>query len=167
MGLLIEKLADKRKVIVFHHVAFPLPQHENIVPAFGQALGDAIAIFAKCSLAVCTDSAFLHVAAAFNMPTVALCGPTDGVVVTKHHSNAHVVSLGHAFKCMPCWRNEDIPCQLTGGRESACMAAINEGEIVALVIRLLQQADVADSLTHLASPHHLPSQVSVSIDTRR
>jgi hypothetical protein len=167
MGALIEQLADRYKIIVFHHVAFPLPTHANIIPAFGQPLGDALATFAKCSLAVCVDSTFLHAAAALDMPTVALFGPTDGAIRTKHYGKAHVVSLGHAFKCMPCWRNEDIPCQLTGGRESACMAAINEREIVALVSRLLQQADVADRLTHLASPHHLPSQVSVSIDTGR
>jgi len=140
MGALIEQLAERYKVVVFHHVAFPLPPHENIVAAFGQPLGDALATFAKCSLAVCVDSTFLHAAGALDMPTVALFGPTDGVIRTKHHGKTHIVALGGAFKCMPCWRNEDIPCQLTGGRESACMAAINENEIVALVDRLLKQA---------------------------
>jgi len=139
MNALIEKLAARYKVVVFHHVAFPLPSHPNIVPAFAQPLGNAFATFAKCGLAVCADSSFLHVAAALDMPTVALFGPTDGSARSEHHRKAHIVSLRHTFKCMPCWRNEDTPCQLTGTMQSACMMAIDENEVVALVDRLLAE----------------------------
>jgi len=148
MGALIERLAERYKVIVFHHVTFPLPAHANVVPAFGMPLGYALATFAKCTLAVCVDSNFLHAAAALDMPTVGLFGPTDGVIRTEHHGKAHIVSLGHAFKCLPCWRNEDIPCALTGGSESACMAAIDENEIVALVGRLLEQDGSTQASAH-------------------
>jgi hypothetical protein len=89
------------------------------------------------------------------MPTVALFGPTDGTTFTKHHGTAHVVSLAHAFNCMPCWRNEDIPCQLTGGRESACMAAIDESEVVALVDRVLEQAGSGEVSKYPAASHGL------------
>src|SRR5262249_45429403 len=139
METLIEKLAARYKIVVFHHVRVPLPSHPNIVPAFAQPMGDAFAIFAKCDLAVCADSSFFHVAAALDMPTVALFGPTDGAVRSKHHRKAHIVSLKHTFKCMPCWRNEDTPCQLTGTMQSACMMAIDENDIIALVDRLLAE----------------------------
>jgi len=137
MDALIEKLAARYKVVVFHHVAFPLPSHPNIVPAFAQPLGNAFATFARCSLAVCADSSFFHVAAALDMPTVALFGPTDGTVRSEHHRKVHIVSSRHTFKCMPCWRNEDTPCQLTGTMQSACMMAIDENEVTDLVDRLL------------------------------
>src|SRR5215467_2591178 len=139
MDALIAKLAARYKVVVFHHVAVPLPSHPNIVPAFGQPVGNAFATFAKCSLAVCADSSFFHVAAALDMPTVALFGPTDGAIRSKHHRKAHIVSLRYTFKCMPCWRNEDTPCQLTRTMQSACMMAIDENDVVALVDRLLAE----------------------------
>jgi ADP-heptose:LPS heptosyltransferase len=87
------------------------------------------------------DSAFLHVAAALDIPTVALFGPTGGRTVTKHHAKATVVSLAGTFKCIPCWRNEDIPCRLTGGRESACLAAIEESEVLRVVEAKLKSAN--------------------------
>ena len=139
MDALIKNLASKYKVIVFHHVAFPLPSHPNIVAAFAQPMGDAFATFARCTLAVCADSSFFHVAAALDMPTVALFGPTDGSIRSKHHRKAHIVSLRCTFKCMPCWRNEDTPCQLTRTMQSACMMAIDENDVVALVDRVLAE----------------------------
>jgi ADP-heptose:LPS heptosyltransferase len=133
MERLIERLSARFKVVVFHHLACRVPRQPNVVPAFGQPLADAFATFSKCDLAVCGDSAFLHVAAALDIPTVALFGPTDGRTFTMHHPHATVVSAGSAFRCVPCWRNEDTPCHLTGGRESACLAAIDEAEVVRIV----------------------------------
>lgn len=137
MPALITRLAVKFKVMVFHHVAFPLPEHPNIIPAFGQSLADAIATFARCRLAICADSAFLHIAAALQIPTIALFGPTDGELFTRHHPRVHVISMKGEFKCIPCWRNEDTPCPLNGGRESVCMASIREERIVTLAENIL------------------------------
>jgi ADP-heptose:LPS heptosyltransferase len=74
---------------------------------------------------VCVDSGFLHLAAAFHVPIVALFGPTDGELFTRHHRYATVLQERERFPCSPCWRNEDLPCHITGEVGlSPCMGAI-------------------------------------------
>ncbi len=83
---------------------------------------------------VCVDSAFLHAAAAFDVPVVALFGPTDGKLFTQHHRRATVITANESFACAPCWRNEDLPCSLTGKfGPSPCVAAIKVEPVLAAV----------------------------------
>ena len=89
---------------------------------------------------VCVDSAFLHAAAAFDVPVVAMFGPTDGKLFTRHHRNATVISANETFACAPCWRNEDLPCGLTGQfGPSPCVAALKVEPVLAAVAAALRQ----------------------------
>jgi hypothetical protein len=29
--------------------------------------------------------------------------------------------MKETFRCMPCWRNASMPCQVTGGPDSVCL----------------------------------------------
>jgi hypothetical protein len=138
MDKVILELAKKFKVMIFHHVSVRIPTNPNIIQVFGRPLTEVMAILTKCNVLVCVDSALLHAAAAFDIPTVALFGPIDGNRGTKFYPQARVVSARKGFRCMPCWRNEDTPCHLTGGQESACLTAIDEREVVALVDDILR-----------------------------
>ena len=87
---------------------------------------------------VCVDSAFLHAAAAFDVPVIALFGPTDGELFTRHHRQATVINANESFACAPCWRNEDLPCSLTGKfGPSPCIAAIRVEPVLAAVEQAL------------------------------
>jgi ADP-heptose:LPS heptosyltransferase len=59
---------------------------------------------------VCVDSGFLHPAGAFDVPVIAIFGPTDGKLFTRHHRRATVISTKESFACAPCRRNEGTCC---------------------------------------------------------
>jgi hypothetical protein len=43
------------------------------------------------------------------------------------------------LECLPCWRNENIPCKLTGMRNSACLESIPINKIVIELEKLLNR----------------------------
>lgn len=67
-------------------------------------LGDALALIKRCQLFVSNDSGLMHVAAALNVPTVAIFGSTDPVVTGPRGKNARIVKQD--MECSPCLRPE-------------------------------------------------------------
>ena len=93
------------------------------------------------------DSGFLHAASAFDVPVVAMFGPTDGKLFTRHHLRATVIS-NESFPCAPCWRNEDLPCQLTGQfGPSPCIAALRVDTVLDAVGAILRPGIAATVLS--------------------
>jgi ADP-heptose:LPS heptosyltransferase len=78
----------------------------------------------------------VHFAGSFDIPCIALFGPTDGKLRTKDYKNCHVLTVKEKLNCVPCWRNENIPCKLTGGKGSVCMEGIYSEEIVDLCLEI-------------------------------
>ncbi|WP_242125505.1 glycosyltransferase family 9 protein [Sphingobium sp. Sx8-8] len=130
---LIERLADEALVMPIHTTPVPVPDHPNIIPVFGKSLKEAIAMVAASDVFLSVDSAFYHTAAAFGMPTIGLFGPTDGRTCSAHHPNAIVLQERRRLHCVPCWRNEDMACHITGTMESACLASIQPDEVLETV----------------------------------
>lgn len=157
MGQVISGLAHHYDVLIFHHVEADLPKGPGIATVAGHSLEQSLALLGQLDAMVSVDSAFLHAAAAYDYPVIALFGPTDGRPLTSHHRNPIVLSKGEAFACVPCWRNEDTPCSVTELRSgklpvslmrnwgevgeslvtansvSACVAAIRPDEVIAAV----------------------------------
>jgi ADP-heptose:LPS heptosyltransferase len=135
----VEAIRERYDIIVFHHVETSLAG-PGIASTAGLALANSIALVSALDAMVCVDSAFLHAAAAFDVPVVALFGPTDGALFTRHHRRATVITANERFACAPCWRNEDLPCSLTGkfGR-SPCIAAIKVEPVLAALEAALRQ----------------------------
>ena len=76
-------------------------------------LGEVMALIERCGFFVCNDSGLMHVAAALNVPTVAVFGSTDPVATGPRGEYARIVR--HPMDCSPCLKPQcDIgyPCLL-------------------------------------------------------
>ena len=130
----VAALGERYDVIVFHHLETGLAIGPKMASTAGLSLAELIALVSALDAMVCVDSAFLHAAAAFDVPVVALFGPTDGALFTRQHRRATVIDAKDRFACAPCWRNEDLPCSLTGKfGPSPCVAAIKVEPVLAAV----------------------------------
>ena len=127
--VLAMELARNRKLILFHNEMIVGYEHPNIVKADQQPFRLAFALAAECSLVVAPDSALVHLAAALDIPTIAMFGPTDAEVRTRYYERCVTMNARSELACIPCWRNEQIPCAITGGRQSACMRLISPQQI--------------------------------------
>jgi ADP-heptose:LPS heptosyltransferase len=110
----------------------------NVIKVHGQGLREAAALASGCRALVGPDSSFIHLAAALGRPAVGLFGPTDGKVRTRDYPNVRYVDVRRDLRCVPCWRNEEIPCALTGLRASVCLAEIGPLSVVAELEDLLR-----------------------------
>lgn len=141
IGPTIERLALKYDVLVFHHVADGLPTGPGIANTAGLPLATSLALVSRVEAMVSVDSAFLHAAAAYDTPVIALFGPTDARTLTRHHRNVEIVWNAAEFSCVPCWRNQDAPCQLTGLLgPSPCLSGIVPERIIQAVDRAMGAA---------------------------
>jgi heptosyltransferase-2 len=67
-------------------------------------LGDALALIKRCRMFVSNDSGLMHVAAALQVPTVAIFGSTDSVATGPRSRNARIVKQD--MECSPCLKPE-------------------------------------------------------------
>ncbi len=127
---IIHDLATDHDVLLFHHQTDGLPTGYGIASTAGLSLEKSLALVSILDAIVSVDSAFLHAASAFEVPVVALFGPTDGSTFTRHHKQVRVLNMNEAFPCAPCWRNQDIPCRVTGATGfSPCITAISTDHV--------------------------------------
>jgi heptosyltransferase-2 len=76
-------------------------------------LGEAMALIERCHFFVTNDSGLMHIAAALNVPLVAIFGSTDPVATGPRNEKARVVQ--QTVDCAPCLRPEcptDYRCML-------------------------------------------------------
>lgn len=92
----------------------------------------SIAIMERCDLVASVDSMAVHAAAAVDVPCVMLAGPMNPGSRIGTYPTASSIQID--LPCAPCWRNQNVPCHLTGGPESVCMERLSV-EAVARVIR--------------------------------
>jgi len=130
MEKLVERMSKNYVVMLFDGEIINGFEIENVVKVQNLSIRKAFSLAHKCDLIIAPDSSFVHFAAAFDIPTIALFGPIDGKVRTKHYPNCTYLSAKDIFGCLPCWRNEEIPCKLTGMRTSECMKAIPVSNII-------------------------------------
>lgn len=130
MEKLVEKLSENFTVMIFDNETIDGFQFENVIKIQKFPIRKAFALAQRCNAIIAPDSSFIHFAAAFDIPSIALFGPIDGKVRTKHYPNCTYLSAKNLFGCMPCWRNESTPCKLTGMRTSECMKKIPVNEIL-------------------------------------
>ena len=83
-------------------------------------LGEAMALIDRCHFFVTNDSGLMHIAAALNVPMVAIFGSTDPVTTGPRSKNARIVR--HRMDCSPCLKPE---CPI----DYRCMYAIEPEEI--------------------------------------
>ncbi len=92
-------------------------------------VAEALALVSMCSLFLSNDSGLMHVAAALNIPQVALFGSTDPQKTAPLNDRA-VVIHPEQISCTPCFKRscpEDLEC----------MKAITVDEVVTAAEQLL------------------------------
>ena len=130
MEQLVENISRKHKVLLFDAEKIEGFEYENVIKIDSFSIRKAFALAYKCDVIIAPDSSFVHFAAAFEKPTVAIYGPIDGKVRTKLYPNCTYVDSRKSLGCLPCWRNENIPCKLTEMRNSACLEGIAVTQII-------------------------------------
>ncbi|MBX2990898.1 MAG: glycosyltransferase family 9 protein [Phycisphaeraceae bacterium] len=133
MQQLVVQLSRHYHVLVFDIEPISGCDGPNITKVEGLPMRQAFALVSGCSAIVAPDSSFVHLSAAFNIPCVALYGPIDGKVRTMDYPNCRFIDVRAKLGCMPCWRNDKIPCKLTNMRTSVCMGDISIDEIITTV----------------------------------
>ncbi len=81
---------------------------------------------AGCSLFVTNDSGPMHIAAAYQVPTVAIFGPTR-YKETSQWMNKKGLIVRHEMECSPCMKRE---CPL---KHHDCMKGITADEVIAAI----------------------------------
>jgi ADP-heptose:LPS heptosyltransferase len=102
---------------------------ENNVKVGGMPMRQAFALASACSAFIAPDSAFVHLAGALDIPCVSIYGPIDGKVRTRHYPRSVFLDSSRSLGCIPCWRNEKIPCKLTNLRASSCLESVSVSEV--------------------------------------
>jgi len=139
MADLVRKLAQDAVVLLFHGEKTAVETGGSVIDPGPITIRQAFALAAGCSAIVAPDSAFVHFAGALNIPCVALYGPIDGRIRTMHYPFCVHVDVRSVLRCVPCWRNEIIPCKLTNMRNSACMGNITVDTVSEAVKRVLRE----------------------------
>jgi ADP-heptose:LPS heptosyltransferase len=139
MRPLIEALAREYRVLVFDSQEVRDCGFPGVVHAVGRPLREAFALASGCQAIVAPDSVFVHLAGALDLPCLALFGPTDGRVRTAEYPRCRFLDVRRELRCIPCWRNERIPCALTDRHASVCLAEIRVADVVEALHRLLSE----------------------------
>ena len=79
-------------------------QHRPVDLAGKTSLGEAMALIEKCALFITNDSGLMHVAAALNVPLIAIFGSTNSTTTGPLSSNSRIVQV--PMDCNPCLKPE-------------------------------------------------------------
>lgn len=98
------------------------------------SLRQAMALIGQCSLFVTNDSGLMHVAAALDVPQVAIIGPTDPIATGPVNPQSLLVQKPDACHLSPCLKPH---CPIVDHR---CMTAISVDMVMAAARSLLNCA---------------------------
>ncbi len=106
---------------------------EKISPRPITAIGnttirESMALLSRCSLLICNDSGIMHLAAALQVPLVALFGPQSPVKFGPWGDKCRVI-YKH-FTCSPCKQKFFDECKPSERNVPECMEAISAGEVL-------------------------------------
>jgi heptosyltransferase-2 len=99
------------------------------------SLEELVAVIGRCRLFISNDSGPMHVAAAFQIPQVALFGSTDPVATGPFSPRA--ITLKKPVECSPCFLRE---CPL----DLRCFKSIGVEDVLARVRELLYRENSSD-----------------------
>ncbi len=133
MPALVQALSRRFSVLIFDGRPIEGLDFPNVIKVDRYPLREAFALAGGCDVLVAPDSAFVHLSAALKIPCVALFGPIDGQVRTRNYPLCEFLDVRANLGCVPCWRNETIPCKLTNMRSSVCMGDIEVARVVKAV----------------------------------
>ncbi len=92
------------------------------------SLRQTMALLERCSLLICNDSGIMHLAAALNLPLVALFGPQSPVKFGPWGEKCHVIYKN--FPCSPCKQKFFEECEPSKRLKPMCMEVITIDEVL-------------------------------------
>jgi len=105
-------------------------QVKNYINLAGKTtINELCANIGGCSLFITNDSGPMHVAAAYQVPTVAIFGPTRDKE-TSQWMNKKSVIIKHELECSPCMKRE---CPL---KHHKCMKEITASEVIEAINKI-------------------------------
>ena len=117
-----------------------LKNHKNILNLSGKTtLQELMAYFLKLDFLLTNDSGPMHIASAFNIPTLALFGPTDFTETCPFNApHSHIISLktlNEGLSCMPCKKRT---CPLKDSKKNhACMNLLTPQKVLPKILEIL------------------------------
>jgi heptosyltransferase-2 len=90
-----------------------------------------MALIKRCDFFITNDSGPMHIAAAFNVPLVAIFGPTDHTTTSPFSDRAVVISQG--TECAPCLKRE---CPT----DHRCMTGVTVENVVEAALKLKKKS---------------------------
>lgn len=129
-------------------ILFHLQQNNKIPPKSNKILNlsgktslqELMAYFLKLQILITNDSGPMHIAAAFNIPTIALFGPTDEEETCPFNAkNSHILSLKtlhKALSCQPC-KKRSCPLPPDSASHHACMRELKPAFVIAKIHSLI------------------------------
>jgi heptosyltransferase-2 len=94
----------------------------------GTDLRQSMALLSKCVLLVCNDSGIMHLAAALDLPLIALFGPQSPVKFGPWGKRCRV--LYRRFPCSPCRQRFFEECEPSPRGKPMCMEKITVEEVM-------------------------------------
>ena len=123
-------LSQDSLVLVFNNDAINGYEGNNIIKVV-LPIRASFAIVAQCDLIISPDSSFVHLAAALSLPAIGIFGPTSGKVISRHYLKSKAIMPNKTdFPCSPCYRNENLVCNLAGNYTSVCLANITPTDVL-------------------------------------
>ena len=105
-------------------------QVKNYINLAGKTtINELCANIGGCSLFITNDSGPMHVAAAYQVPTVAIFGPTRDKE-TSQWMNKKSIIIKHELECSPCMKRE---CPL---KHHKCMKEITASEVIEAINKI-------------------------------
>lgn len=96
------------------------------------SLREAMALIGQCNLFVTNDSGLMHVAAALNIPQVAIIGPTDVVATGPSNARSRMVRMAQVCDRSPCM---EAHCPI----DHRCMNAVSVDHVMDAAMALLNE----------------------------
>jgi heptosyltransferase-2 len=110
----------------------------TLIPAEAKIM-QSIALMRKCSLFVSNDAALMHIAAALQIPTIAIFGYTNYKELSPWKTKNIIVRK--ELDCSPCFFNSPKPvnCIFSGEDEFKCMKTISVDEVFEACKKLIEE----------------------------
>jgi len=94
------------------------------------SLKEAIGLLSICDFFITNDSGLMHVAAALDIPTVAIFGSTDPIATGPRSAKARVIC--HNMDCAPCLKQ-------TCPKDFSCMLSVTPNEVWLELVKLREE----------------------------
>ncbi|MDA8387840.1 MAG: glycosyltransferase family 9 protein [Nitrospiraceae bacterium] len=95
----------------------------------------AAALVKRCGLFISNDSGLMHMAAAFQVPTVAVFGPTNPRWVSPWMCPSRI--MGPAASCAPCFRYSPAPLRCRKRLDFKCLADMSAESVMMAALSLM------------------------------